>query len=69
MTWTREKPTTPGWYWYQSRPDSTPMIVQIYAEKVWCAGILDGGPISSLDGKWAGPIESPQEMNEKPWAT
>lgn len=65
LTWTKARPTKPGFYFYKARniqvvkidfqgPEDEPTL--------WCVSI--GQPVSALKGKWAGPIPEPEEMED-----
>lgn len=76
LTWTQQKPTTPGWYWMLSpSKDSTlPTIVQIVFDREtrrWLAQIpashypkTSGTEIDlqTTDAMWAGPLEVPSAL-------
>jgi len=65
MTWTTEKPTRTGWYWYRPTPDAEP-----YPVKIFDANLLYVWPINDkvtekenvtlrladCSGEWAGPL-------------
>jgi len=53
MTWTKEKPTIPGWYW--CRPVDGSIIMQYVSLGAihWC--------IWTEGYNWAGPLEPPEE--------
>lgn len=64
-TWTKSRTTEPGFYFYKARnlqvvkidwqgPEGEPIL--------WCRSI--GQPVSSLKGKWAGPIPEPVEVED-----
>lgn len=66
MTWTRKKPTKPGWYWYRA-PNG-----DMWIEEIDC---IEGGAYSTdqygrcllvdmYDGEWAGPLEPPTESTQ-----
>lgn len=61
MTWTTEKPTKPGWYWW--RRGTWMFIRTVHADddgQCWA----DGYTVEQLcehDGEWAGPIAPPME--------
>ena len=60
MTWTTEKPTKPGWYWWRNNA-SEPRVVNIWQSRVH-ASILKAsglGEVLYCDGEWAGPLEPP----------
>ena len=60
MTWTIEKPTRPGWYWYRKDENGNQLLVdvrnieaQLTAE--WPNGLSEF--IASMPGEWSGPLE------------
>jgi len=65
-TWTIEKPTQTGWYWYRKDPAGAPIL--FYCGTVWdhvvdFAGLNE--PVAFmkdhlLEGEWSGPLEPPQ---------
>ena len=70
MTWTRKRPTSPGWYWYQTKERSL-RIVQLIPEPgqydsrrlVLSADYESTGSYIKVDlrgGQWAGPIPVPK---------
>lgn len=70
MTWTTEKPTTPGWYWYRN-PFEKERVVRVYGDQtptetrrvdMWVqlhdetdCNVDDMGE----NGEWAGPLDPP----------
>lgn len=69
MKWTTDKPTDPGWYWFQHWYTGEPLIAWI-DYPILLSG--DGQPpllkangkyIEDIsNGKWAGPIPEPEEL-------
>ncbi len=62
LTWTKRKPTVPGWYWYRGEAhEADPFIVQV--DEVGHFQWPDGGfqKVTLTHGEWAGPIEPPEE--------
>lgn len=64
LHWTKEKPDSPGWYWYNPGADYEPYIVRVVR------GSIDGrlyvmcDGLSTMDGMcglWSGEIENPIE--------
>ena len=55
MTWTRTKPSVPGWYWWREEEDYELSVVHVYhlgdgsPLYVEAYGWLDGMP----DGEWS----------------
>ncbi len=69
MNWTKEQPTTPGWYWRRRKLHREVVEVISGAKKLWV--VNDSGIHSSIDGyasvaEWAGPIPEPGEVATKP---
>jgi hypothetical protein len=66
VTWTTEKPTQTGWYWYRKDPADIPLLFYCGAEwdhLVDFAGLNE--PVAFmkdhlLEGEWSGPLEPPQ---------
>ena len=71
MTWTNEKPTAAGWYWYRDHIDTR--IVSLIENAVMVRGelgIFDPLNIyyvllvSESMGQFAGPIPKPEEATK-----
>ena len=76
LTWTQQKPNTPGWYWMLSpgKESNLPTIVQIVFDVQtgrWLALIPAslypknlGGvlELQLVDAVWAGPLEVPSVL-------
>jgi hypothetical protein len=76
LTWTQQKPNTPGWYWMlsPSKESNLPTIVQIVFDREtrrWLALIpashypkTSGTQVDfqSVDAMWAGPLEVPSVL-------
>lgn len=63
LTWTRERPTVPGWWWVRSRYGKR-VTQTIMCVKAWEDGrlyIYAGKPVERHDAEWAGPIPQPEE--------
>ena len=75
LTWTDEKPTKPGWYWYEDE-DYGP--VPVYVEwtgfvdvpaarqlsvTMACGDDFDQplDEVANLTGQWAGPLNMPKD--------
>lgn len=80
MTWTRERPTQPGWYWWRTygwdtkevRTEvvSVEQLIQDGKPAYWYWEIGETEPTmigteSSIPDEWYGPLEVP-EGEEKP---
>ena len=68
MTWTREQPTQPGWYWWRAKGQSQPLIARVFETNE--GGLMvqfDNGHIEYVrrlvaeakDLEWAGPLVEP----------
>ncbi len=76
LTWTQQRPNTPGWYWMlsPSKESNLPTIVQIVFDpqtRRWLALIpashypnTSGTEIDlqGVDAMWAGPLEVPSVL-------
>ena len=62
LTWTSEKPTAPGWYWWRSPTDRV-MICDVYEWDYMFFVTTIGEPlrVGGMAGQWAGPIPEPVE--------
>jgi len=64
-TW-QDKPTEDGYYWLK-KDDDNPEIVQLYRFRdsveqiVWYHGTQEDENLSSVTGKWYGPITAPKD--------
>lgn len=64
LTWTTDRPTAPGWYWWQG-PYSGPEVVRLWqtgkGQSLICerTGHVAGHPVP-LVGRWAGPLTPPE---------
>jgi hypothetical protein len=56
MTWTTEKPTVPGWYWYREI-EGEPEILAIYKDNGQL--LISGIGLQEFPGEWAGPLKPP----------
>lgn len=63
MTYTNEKPTTPGWYWYRESPKHDASIIEIYDFMAGLEYQRDGYAVGVYQshGQFAGPIPEPEE--------
>lgn len=64
LTWTREPPTMPGWYWYQKLPMFTKDVAQVMVHEGvlyvdWGSGFQE--LVEEMDGEWAGPVLPPED--------
>ncbi len=69
FTWSTDKPTTPGWYWYRESGMNLgePMRAWVFdSDHMFHAHLMpvQGEPVEKeltrCPGEWAGPIEPPQ---------
>lgn len=64
-TWTTDKPTKEGFYWYRER-GKAPCVVHCYSADpcdgplIWEPGIEQDLYASDMSGEWYGPIEPPE---------
>lgn len=64
MTWTRDVPTKPGWYWWRDKQPGV-IFLRIYLIYDFDGTLMvDEGeewkPVSDKGGEWQGPLE-PEE--------
>jgi hypothetical protein len=63
MTWTTDKPTVPGWYWWRNAQGIIEHhIVWHDEEEDFLCMVTDDGnriDVGSAGGEWAGPLEAP----------
>ena len=59
MTWTTEKPTRPGWYWYRKGEKDVQLLMDV--RKIegqltahWSNGVSE--VIDHMCGEWSGPL-------------
>ncbi len=55
MKWTTEKPTEPGWYWFELGPIYKISIRYFNSAKLSIKSAIE------KDAKWAGPIPMPED--------
>jgi len=58
LTWTTDKPTKPGWYWYRPYRDGQHVeVCRVYEIEIdyWTTIIPP-----QTGGEWAGPLEPPE---------
>lgn len=68
MTWTSEKPTSDGWYWYTA-PRVPPCVVQVWTRdnegRRWVSGLGVHGALDwQTDAYWSGPITPPSREGD-----
>uniref|UniRef100_A0A6M3II34 Uncharacterized protein n=1 Tax=viral metagenome TaxID=1070528 RepID=A0A6M3II34_9ZZZZ len=55
LTWTKDKPTKPGWYWYRG-------LYQVQSSIIYITPNIDiVNSLKGSKGEWAGPIPEPNE--------
>lgn len=66
MTWSTDKPTKPGFYWYRTH-DCETEIMKVTGnrnDRLWAQSTDDGFdgalPVKHLHGEWFGPLEIPE---------
>lgn len=69
MTWTRDLPTIPGWYWFNGIAEKATVMIEIveldYGDKGIlntvssgsCGDELKWPDLTRFQGEWMGPIE------------
>lgn len=59
LTWTTEKPTQPGWYWWRNNSHFDPDIlkVDVLGDRFVIDTDLD--VLDTPPGEWTGPLEPP----------
>lgn len=73
MHWTRNKPTTPWWYWWQREPLKRFDATDVYPGLVYVYEAVGGlfcelndrriGKVSVMRGEWSSePIAEPEEQ-------
>ena len=66
MTWTPNKPTVPGWYWWRSiDPPATVIPALVFKRDnddilrvIFWANVQEY-LVSNIGGEWSGPLEPP----------
>ncbi len=60
--WTDDKPTEPGWYWYQSLLDIPPQPVRVFERRNTLEAEYGGGMRpEQMTGRWSERIPEPEE--------
>ena len=61
MTWTSEKPTKPGWYWWKAGDHvNNPECMYVVQIKLWRGNLVEAYSMAEPeDGQFAGPLEPP----------
>ena len=63
LTWTTEKPTVPGLYWYRRSLGLRSMIFEVEIQDGTLTVIGENaecsGEVATIEGQWAGPLEPP----------
>lgn len=72
MTWTTQKPTKPGWYWYRELEVGPKIRFPRIREMTYANGVLMSysgmthpSIVANTEGEWAGPIPEPTERDER----
>jgi hypothetical protein len=66
LTWTTDKPTEPGFWWYRKHQTHAPSLLETYIAlnrqlyTRFCDGSGSRYPVETFDGEWAGPLEPPR---------
>ena len=65
MTWTTEKPTVPGWYWWRYEKGRKATMLNVSQSHIQQMDIFTEGSLvmflNEVPGHWAGPIPAPEE--------
>ena len=69
LTWTRARPTVPGWYWWRENQLCTNQehwtVLRIRQEHIDKHDVITIGTqvyfVQETPGEWAGPIPHPEE--------
>lgn len=65
LTWTKVKPTVPGWYWLRAPKhgwrDSVVLLERDGNDGELYMPDDDSTFVNEIDGEWAGPIPMPKE--------
>ena len=60
MTWTIEKPTKPGWYWYRKNEEQSQVLMQMQGIGEQTTAVGPNGrweSVFNMPGEWSGPLE------------
>jgi hypothetical protein len=63
MSWTADKPTEAGVYWYRDTKDMVPVIMEISSHAIncgWWIGTDNPSDLRKLTGEWQ-PVQGPME--------
>lgn len=60
LTWTTEKPTKPGWYWWRNNSCFDPDILKVDVLGDKFVIHRDEDILETPHGEWAGPLEPPE---------
>jgi hypothetical protein len=63
MTWTSEKPTVEGWYWYRDDLGARVILVMDDVKGLFAVDVFTGEslPLDGLSDQFAGPIPKPEK--------
>jgi len=70
MTWKKEQPNEPGWWWFRYSDQHCPKVLEVFideADGCWSVrtgdGLFDMNFLDNYDGQWGwpGPLAEPQE--------
>jgi hypothetical protein len=67
MTWTKDKPTVPGWYWYRN-PHGFVWVENIDEKDGELCAVSTAGVmylVENYPGEWAGPLPLPEEPSHR----
>jgi hypothetical protein len=65
MSWTNDRPTTPGWYWFRRTAGDEPRVLRLDGAPDHLAHVYEigigGAPVTAAlpSGEWCGPLAAP----------
>ncbi|MEP6959524.1 MAG: hypothetical protein ABI980_12410 [Nitrospirota bacterium] len=62
LTWMKEQPTKPGWYWWRSHRRVEPDILKVEISGDKFVIYRDQEVLEPPPGEWAGPLDPPKSM-------
>lgn len=63
LTWSPEKPTVPGWYWWKGAVSGKVACLPVVEQDgLLLAGLHNFHNVEVMGGEWAGPIPEPVEQ-------
>lgn len=67
LSWTEERPSIPGWYWWKGENDHEGEIIELFLHnregkeelRAWMTRDEQSYPFDAIKGKFSGPISLP----------